>query len=234
MFGWGAAKGWSAEKPVFSPQPERFWPKPDRSCNVSDPFAEFSPIRGVSKDCYSKWYYWQLPEIDAGVGTRAFVWCCYVLHQLAHWALIWIAQADRKNIIERKEEIYSDKLRWYNWAMIGVTYLFHLLHLVQTHTTYDATAKDVAIQSSQASVIMMLVFVMCIEYKNRGMFCGWPNSESNDWLAQRVKLSELPFHYVRKYHGYAFSWAVIYTFWYHPMENTYGEGDYLLLNFSSI
>ena len=107
--------------------------------------------------------------------------------------------------------------------MIGVTYLFHIVHLVQTHTTYDATAKDVAIQSSQASVIMMLVFVMCIEYKNRGMFCGWPNAESNDWLAQRVKLSELPFHYVRKYHGYAFSWAVIYTFWYHPMENTYGE-----------
>ena len=86
----------------------------------------------------------------------------YAIHQLAHWALIWCAQADRAKIIERKEEIYSDKLRWYNWAMIGVTYLFHLLHLVQTHTTYDATAKDVVIQSSQASVIMMLVFVMCL------------------------------------------------------------------------
>ena len=162
----------------------------------------------------------------------------YAIHQLAHWALIWCAQADREKIIQRKEEIYTDKLRWYNWAMIGVTYLFHLLHLVQTHTTYDATAKDVVIQSSQASVIMMLVFVMCLgksfkaskihkilEYKNRGMFCGWPNERSDDWLAQRLKLSELPFHYVRKYHGYAFSWAVIYTFWYHPMENTYGKGS---------
>ena len=57
------------------------------------------------------------------------------------------------------------------------------------------------------------------------MFCGWPNERSDDWLAQRLKLSELPFHYVRKYHGYAFSWAVIYTFWYHPMENTYGQGS---------
>lgn len=46
--------------------------------------------------------------------------------------------------------------------MIGITYLFHLLHLVQTHVTYDATAKDVVIQSSQASVIMMLVFVICL------------------------------------------------------------------------
>ena len=61
------------------------------------------------------------------------------------------------------------------------------------------------------------------EYKNRGMFCGWPNQHSDDWLARKIKLSELPFHYVRKYHGYAFSWAVIYTFWYHPMENTYGH-----------
>ena len=66
------------------------------------------------------------------------------------------------------------------------------------------------------------------EYKNRGMFCGWPNERSDDWLAQRLKLSELPFHYVRKYHGYAFSWAVIYTFWYHPMENTYGQGSIAL------
>ena len=55
------------------------------------------------------------------------------------------------------------------------------------------------------------------------MFCGWPNQYSDDWLARKIKLSELPFHYVRKYHGYAFSWAVIYTFWYHPMENTYGH-----------
>lgn len=55
------------------------------------------------------------------------------------------------------------------------------------------------------------------------MFCGWPNQHSDDWLARKIKLSELPFHYVRKYHGYAFSWAVIYTFWYHPMENTYGH-----------
>ena len=39
MFGWGGAKGWSAEKPVFSPQPERFWPKPNRYCNVTDPYA---------------------------------------------------------------------------------------------------------------------------------------------------------------------------------------------------
>lgn len=223
MFWWGASKDWSSEKPILNPNPERFWAKPNASCSVPDPYADEAPIRTVQKDCYSKWYYWQLPEDQVTVATRAFVWILYVLHQLSHWAFIWIAQQDRAKIIARKEEVYSTTLRWYNWAMIGITYLFHLLHLVQTHVTYDATAKDVVIQSSQASVIMMLVFVICLEYKNRGMFCGWPNQHSDDWLAQKIKLSELPFHYVRKYHGYAFSWAVIYTFWYHPMENTYGH-----------
>jgi hypothetical protein len=29
--------------------------------------------------------------------------------------------------------------------------------------------------------------------------------------------------FVRRYHGYFFAWATIYTFWYHPMENTWGH-----------
>jgi hypothetical protein len=29
--------------------------------------------------------------------------------------------------------------------------------------------------------------------------------------------------FVRKYHGYVFAWATVYTFWYHPMENTVGH-----------
>ena len=39
MFGWGASKNWTAEKPIFNPDPERFWEKPDRYCNVTDPYA---------------------------------------------------------------------------------------------------------------------------------------------------------------------------------------------------
>ena len=39
MFGWGASKNWTAEKPIFNPDPERFWEKPDRACNVTDPYA---------------------------------------------------------------------------------------------------------------------------------------------------------------------------------------------------
>ena len=28
---------------------------------------------------------------------------------------------------------------------------------------------------------------------------------------------------MRKYHGYVFSWAIIYTFWYHPTDSTIGH-----------
>ena len=130
MFGWGSAVGWSAEKPIESPDPWRFWPKPDRNCTeVEDPFAEDAPIRGVTKDCYSRWYYWQLPETDvcydprtgqangecpegmktADGTTRAVVWILYSVHQIAHWALMWMAQQDRIKMVERKEEIYRNR-----------------------------------------------------------------------------------------------------------------------------
>ena len=32
-----------------------------------------------------------------------------------------------------------------------------------------------------------------------------------------------PVYLTRKYHGYFIYWAAIYTFWYHPMENTIGH-----------
>ena len=72
-------------------------------------------------------------------------------------------------------------------------------------------------------MIMMLVFVLLIEYRDRGLVFGWPNQWSDDAVAKKLRLTPEPIEYVRKYHGYAFSWAVIFTFWYHPMENTYGH-----------
>ena len=29
--------------------------------------------------------------------------------------------------------------------------------------------------------------------------------------------------FIRKYHGYFFSWAITFTFWYHPCESTHGH-----------
>lgn len=28
---------------------------------------------------------------------------------------------------------------------------------------------------------------------------------------------------LNRYHGYYFAWSIVYTFWYHPMENTWAH-----------
>ncbi|MBE0698071.1 MAG: hypothetical protein IH586_14210 [Anaerolineaceae bacterium] len=51
-----------------------------------------------------------------------------------------------------------------------------------------------------------------MENKRRGLFFG-----------KSVPLPQQVLSFARKYHGYYFAWATIYTFWYHPMENTVGH-----------
>jgi len=148
------------------------------------------------------WYLWQLAEPSAW--TRASAWTLYGLHQASIWYLIWRAQSDRSQ--------YSSNLHWFNVAALGVNALFISLHLVQTHVWYDGLAQDVPEFTSQASVVFMLVAILIMENKRRGMFFGKP-----------LPLNERATRAIRKYHGYYFSWAILYTFWYHPMEFNAGH-----------
>ncbi len=77
---------------------------------------------------------------------------------------------------------------------------------------YDALAQDVSIWSSQWSVILLLVVVLMMENPRRGMVMG-----------AKAPLSKRAVDFARKYHGYLFAWATIYTFWYHPTESTTGH-----------
>jgi hypothetical protein len=77
---------------------------------------------------------------------------------------------------------------------------------------YDGLAQDVSIWSSQASVIVLLVWVLLMENRRRGMFFG-----------KKLPIKQEIIRFARKYHGYFFAWATIYTFWYHPMEPTSGH-----------
>ncbi|MFO7721117.1 MAG: hypothetical protein R6W85_11830, partial [Gillisia sp.] len=86
-----------------------------------------------------------------------------------------------------------------------------MAHLVQTQIWYDGIAQDVSIWSSQVSVIIMLVLILLMEIPRRGLFWG-----------KKIPFSKSITSFVRRYHGYYIAWAVIYTFWYHPMENTSG------------
>lgn len=148
------------------------------------------------------WYLWQAAE--PVFGTRFSAWTLYGLHQIAIWYLIWRAQSDAPS--------YSTHLHWFNVAALGVNALFITLHLLQTHIWYDGLALDVPEFTSQASVVLMLVGILIMENPRRGLAFGY-----------KAPIGARATRAIRKYHGYYFSWAILYTFWYHPMEITGGH-----------
>ncbi len=148
------------------------------------------------------WYYWKLAEPTWL--THASAWTLYALHQVAIWGLIYYAQTRVKR--------YTTGLHAVNAWALGVNALFIGLHFVQTHLLYDGLAQDVSIYSSQGSVILLLVLVLIMENPRRGLILG-----------RRAPLRQEVVGFIRRYHGYFFAWATIYTFWYHPMEATSGH-----------
>lgn len=160
---------------------------------------ELRPDRNVAF-----WYPWV--SANPSFWTHASVWAGYVAHQLTIWGLIFYAQ--------RRKTKYSSTLGIVNVLALLANAAFVLLHLAQTHLFYDGLAVDVSEQSSQWSVILLLVIVLLMENQRRGLFAGY-----------RVKASFLSksARGLRKYHGYYFAWAIIYTFWYHPMVSTPGH-----------
>jgi hypothetical protein len=128
------------------------------------------------------------------------------VHQLFIWGIISWAQKNREKLSDRT------KMHTINWIALGGTAVFGLMHFIQTAYWYDGLAQNVSVFSSQASVILLLVLVLMIEAPRRGLFFG---SGGRQFVGIR------PF--LIRYHGYYFSWAVVYTFWFHPMETTWGH-----------
>lgn len=148
------------------------------------------------------WYEWQL--VDPTLASRATAWGGYLLHQVAIWWLIWQAQKERP--------AYTGGLHRFNVLALGVNALFIGLHFLQTQVWYDGLAQDVHEATAQWSVIILLIAVLLMENGRRGLVLGARSA----WVEKAG-----PF--VRRYHGYYFAWATIYTFWYHPMEDTWGH-----------
>lgn len=160
------------------------------------PQIDFLPDSGAS------WYYWQLAEPT--FWSRASAWSGYLLHQVSLWGLIYYAQ--------RQQLKYTGGLHRVNILALGVNALFIVLHLLQSLIWYDGLAQDVSIWSSQGSVVLLLVMVLLMENQRRGLFFG-----------KKINFLKESGRVVRQYHGYIFAWAVVYTFWYHPMEATIGH-----------
>lgn len=153
-------------------------------------------------DAGPSWYEWKLP--NPTVWTRALVWGLYLAHQLTLWGLIWWAQTRRPG--------YGSGLHRLNVIALAANAGFVLLHVAQTHLTYDGLAQDVSIWSSQGAVIVMLVWILLIENSRRGLVFG-----------AKVPMGAELRRFIRRYHGYFFAWAIVYTFWYHPAVSTTGH-----------
>lgn len=150
------------------------------------------------------WYPWV--SNSPTIWTRLSVWGLYAAHQMTVWGLIWYAQS--------RELKYTASLKLVNlWALLANAG-FIILHFVQTHIFYDGLALDVPEQSSQWSVILLLVIVLLMENQRRGLFFG--TKVEGTIMKESARA-------LRKYHGYYFAWAIIYTFWYHPMVSTPGH-----------
>jgi hypothetical protein len=147
-------------------------------------------------------YPWRLTEPDAM--ARLSAWGLYLTHNIIAWVIIFIAQ--------RQKPKYGNDLRWFNWAMIATSIVFILLHILQTQIWYDGLAMDVPELTALGSVAIMLAIIIILETPRRGLIVG-----------KKVKFKQQLMRIVREYHGYFFSWATIYTFWYHPTEGTIGH-----------
>lgn len=146
------------------------------------------------------WYYWQLAEPN--FWTHFSAWALYILHQVFTWVIVirMLKEGNHPNKVTNLNQIAL-------WGNLG----FMTLHLIQTHVLYDGLAQDVPVWSSQWSVIFMLVIIIYLLIPRRGIAFG-----------VNIPLKRKFYGWVRKYHGFYISWALVYTFWFHPMEGDYG------------
>lgn len=150
----------------------------------------------------SNWYYWQLPYRD--FWAMNIVWIFYLANQFLIWGAIYWAQ---KNLTREKASPTYD-LTKYNLAVLGITVFFVFLHLLQTHLWFDGLAQDVPIMTSQGSVIILLSITLILLNPVQGFFQG--KKVGKPFTARITE-------FFRNTHMYIFSWALIYTFWFHPM-----------------
>ncbi len=149
------------------------------------------------------WYYWKLPRPE--VWATVTMWTLYAAHQILCW--VFIAKLQKE-----KQQLMSDNIGKYNAALLITNGVFIVLHMLQTRLFYDGLAQFVPVFSSQYSVIGMLVLMLIMATPKRGLFFG-----------KKIKFPQRAMTGISKTHGYYISWALVYTFWFHPMEDTAGH-----------
>lgn len=222
MFLAGHARGWSSPSGyawTLEKDGDRFLPEPAENGNP----GEHARNNGASSASY--WYYWQTKPENRTWLNRFLPWLGYILHQFSIWLMTFFAQAKMNSEYEQDEfgnypDKYTPSISHYNVGLLVTNILFYLLHLGITHWTYDGLAIDTVITSGQSSVSAAIALIFLLEYRDRGMFLAYPQKSDSDCFTDFIKLDYNLIDLFRKYHGYCFQWIMIWTLWYHPLENT--------------
>ena len=147
-------------------------------------------------------YPWKLPDPTAW--TRFTAWSLYALHQVGAWYLIYKAQSMKLRYVKGLHRV--------NLQMLGLNRCSSLCTSHRRGIPMTASRRTCTKASALASVALMLFVILIMENDRRGLFFG-----------KRVPFPKGIGESARKYHGYYFSWAITYTFWYHPIEITPGH-----------
>lgn len=156
----------------------------------------------LQPDQGADWYFWKLPS--PALWASILLWVLYAVHQALVWWLI--------TRLKKQPALPQGRLGSINVWLLVVNAGFAVLHLLQTLFFYDGLAQFVPVMSSQGSVIVMLVMVLVMLNHRRGLFFG-----------KKVALPKRGVAAIAQLHGYFIAWAVVYTFWFHPMEGTLGH-----------
>lgn len=142
-------------------------------------------------------YEWKF-EI-ASTAARVTAWGFFVLHFVVIGFLM-------KKLKENPGA--KGTLSKYNVYLLLANFGFIILHYAHTIVWYDALAQDTPVWSSQGSVVIMLIIVLIMENRRRGLFFG-----------KKIPFPKESTRFFMKNHGIYFALATIFTFWFHPMEN---------------
>lgn len=145
------------------------------------------------------YYLWKFKDVDQSIMSRITSWLFFGLHLISTYYLL-------KKL---REDKHKNEYSKYNIYLLLMNGFFILLHYVHTWIWYDALAQDTPVWSSQGSVIVMLVIVLILENNRRGLFFG-----------KKMNFPKESTNFFMKHHGKYIALATIFTFWYHPMENT--------------
>jgi len=149
------------------------------------------------------YYLWKFRPIDVSMVARVTGWTFFFLHFLTVGILMSFLKKDKPG---------EKGMSKYNYYLLYANVFYIVLHYIHTWVWYDALAQDTPVWSSQGSVIIMLVLILIMENSRRGLFFG-----------KKIPFPKESTRFIMKNHGIYITLAIIFTFWYHPMEFTWGH-----------